>query len=89
MMPDENSKPIVPAVLANETPPERGRHLTREKRITIAQFYGRFRATRKLTQLAVELRGAESSLAREARISEEDAWNSLQIMKALMWLDDE
>lgn len=58
------------------------------KRITIAQLYGQFRATRKLARWAVELRGHDSSIAREARIAEQDAWNNLQIMKALIWLDD-
>lgn len=58
------------------------------KRIAIAQLYGRFRATRKLAKWAIELRGNDSSIAREARIAEQDAWNNLQIMKALIWLDD-
>ena len=89
MMPDGNSQSVIATLVGTGASPERSTDLNREKRIRIAQFYGRFRATRKLTQWAVALRGADSSLARESRIAEQDAWNSLQIMKALIWLDDE
>src|SRR3546814_11802959 len=77
-----SNEPIIKAAAVTDD-------FVREKRIKIAQLYGHFRATRKLTQWAISLRGPDSSLAREARIAEQDAWNSLQIMKALIWLDEE
>src|SRR3546814_2520160 len=77
-----SNEPIIKAAAVTDD-------FVREKRIKIAQLYGHFRATRKLTQWAISLRGPDSSLAREARIAEQDAWNSLQIMKALIWLRSE
>src|SRR3546814_7650076 len=77
-----SNEPIIKAAAVTDD-------FVREKRIKIAQLYGHFRATRKLTQWAISLRGPDSSLAREARIAEQDAWNSLKIMKALIWLDEE
>src|SRR3546814_15863823 len=59
----------------------------RTKRIVIAQLYRRFRMARRHTLRASAWRGPESDFAETCRAAEIEAWNSLQVMKAVLWAD--
>src|SRR3546814_19992276 len=82
-----SSKFIAAAILAGAVRVSPDDTPERTKRIVIAQLYRRFRMARRHTLRASAWRGPESDFAETCRAAEIEAWNSLQVMKAVLWAD--
>lgn len=57
----------------------------RTKRIAIAQLYRRYRAARLLVLREIGRHGPETGPRPETMQASIEAWNSLQVMKAVLW----
>jgi hypothetical protein len=79
------SKMLAASILAGAIRSTPEDDVERTKRIAIAQLYRRLRMARDLRIKAVAQNGLESLHANTCRVSEAEAWNSLQVMKAVLW----